>query len=96
MYVNFTPISATSGRSPLVSLMFPTMKDKITSVNRFCEEMPTSVTTIEGERRGSSIPRFLPSLELEKIVKLETLNRNSKYSQQFSGVNERSQQHSLY
>jgi hypothetical protein len=38
MFVNFTPITATSGRSPLVSLMFPTLKDKITNVNRFAED----------------------------------------------------------
>lgn len=78
MFVNFTPITATSGRSPLVSLMFPTLKDKITDVNRFCEDTPPQ--TLAKGAAGSSVPRFLPSIELEKIVRLETLNRNSKYS----------------
>lgn len=39
LFVNFSPYSATSGRSPLVSIMFPTVKDKITTVNRLCEEI---------------------------------------------------------
>lgn len=78
MFVNFTPITATSGRSPLVSLMFPTLKDKITDVNRFCEDTPPQ--TLAKGMAGSSVPRFLPSIELEKIVRLETVNRNSKYS----------------
>ena len=34
MYVNFTSFGAGSGRSPLISMMFPTLKDKITTVNR--------------------------------------------------------------
>lgn len=78
MFVNFTPIAAGTGRSPLVSLMFPTLKDKITTVNRFCEDTP-AVAFSQGAGNASR-PKFLPAIELEKIVKLETLNRNSKYS----------------
>lgn len=39
LFVNFSPFSAGTGRSPLVSIMFPTMKDKITTVNRECEDI---------------------------------------------------------
>jgi hypothetical protein len=70
MFVNLTPIMATSGRSPLVSLMFPTLKDKITNVQKYCEDNPVYGAT-------KAVPRFLPAIELEKIVKLETLTRHS-------------------
>jgi hypothetical protein len=79
MYVNFTPIAAGTGRSPLVSLMFPTLKDKVTTIERFCEETSPSHSMSQGASVRAR-PRFLPALELEKIVKLETNNRNSKYS----------------
>ena len=42
MFVNQTPISATAGRSPLLSQMFPTLKDKITTVNKYCEDVATT------------------------------------------------------
>jgi hypothetical protein len=80
MYVNFTPIAAGSGRSPLVSLMFPTLKDKITNVERFCEDVGPGSSSFSQGASMRSRPKFLPALELEKIVKLETHNRNSKYS----------------
>lgn len=34
LFVNLTPHTATTGRSPLISLMFPTVKDKITTLER--------------------------------------------------------------
>ena len=51
--------------------MFPTVKDKITTVNRICEE----ISTLDPSQNQKT-PRFLPQLELEKIVKLETKARN--------------------
>ena len=52
-------------------MMFPTVKDKIVNVNRFCEGQ-------SADNRGEAIakPSFLPSIELEKIVRLEIKNRN--------------------
>jgi len=68
MYVNFTPIAAGSGRSPLVSLMFPTLKDKITNVERFCEDVGPGSSSFSQGASMRSRPKFLPALELEKIV----------------------------
>ena len=47
-------------------MFLPTVKDKIVKVNRFCEGQ-------SGDNRGEAIakPSFLPSIELEKIVRLE-------------------------
>jgi hypothetical protein len=71
LFVNFSPYSANMGRSPLVSIMFPTVKDKITTVNRLCEDISST-----NPAQSQKSPRFLPALELEKIVKLETKARN--------------------
>jgi len=60
--------------------MFPTLKDKITNVERFCEDVGPGSSSFSQGASMRSRPKFLPALELEKIVKLETHNRNSKYS----------------
>lgn len=60
--------NATTGRSPLCSLMYPTVKDKITVVKRFCEEQGPKY----GDEASMRSPSFLPSIELEKIVRHET------------------------
>jgi hypothetical protein len=38
MFVNFTPLAAGTSRSPLVAQLLPTLKDKITTINREAEE----------------------------------------------------------
>ena len=70
LFVNLTPHQSGKGRSPLVSLMFPTVKDKITTLTKNVESFKTS-------REHS--PEFLDNSELERIVKLETKTRNKSY-----------------
>lgn len=60
--------------------MFPTVKDKIVDVKKYCES--------QGKLGDGEMPRspsFLPTIELEKIVKLETTARNRFRSSYMTG-----------
>jgi hypothetical protein len=72
LFVNMSTYNATNGRSPLCSLLYPTVKDRQTDVARFCEEQGPRY----GDEHSSKLPSFLPSVELEKIVRHETQARN--------------------
>ena len=74
LFVNINSYTAKSGRSPLISLMFPTHKDMITDVNKATQD------SARVSPRNNS-PSFLNNAELEKIVSMETKARlNAKLS----------------
>ena len=73
MFANLSSLDAASSRSPLVSQIFPTLRDKIKHINRQVEQ---SASLMSPSHRRLNKPRFLPSLELEKIVKHEVLSRH--------------------
>ena len=62
--------SALNSRSPMVSLIFPSLKDKI---KMFEEESKKQ----EAKRSGTSV--FVKRRELEKMVETETRKRNTSY-----------------
>ena len=59
LFVNLTPYSATNGRSPLLSLVFPTVKDKINNMR---------VEEQKRQKQKSQSPIFLKTEDLEKII----------------------------
>ena len=71
LFVNLTPHTATTGRSPLISLMFPTVKDKITTLER------TKVVT--SDELKDKQPTFLDNAQLERMVRLETKTRQLRH-----------------
>lgn len=70
LFVNLTVHTARTGRSPLISLMFPTIKDKITDLSK-------SRATHAKKFSTSARPTFLDGSELERLVKLEMIKCES-------------------
>ena len=69
LFNRLTPHGAVNSRSPLVSMIFPSMKDKRTTFN------DESVKP-EGEQASNGgNAQFVKRTELEKIVELETKRR---------------------
>lgn len=68
LFVNLTAHTAAKGRSPLISLMFPTIKDKMTKLEVTKVINPTELKDME--------PEFLAGAELEAMVKHETRSRH--------------------
>jgi hypothetical protein len=66
-----TAHGAGRGRSPLLSLMFPTVKDKVAILEK---EKVINRGDLMSQR-----PQFLSNNELERMVKLETKTRQSRY-----------------
>ena len=77
MFANLSSLNAASARSPLVSQMFPTLRDKIKTINR---QVEMSAHLVSPSNRRLSKPRFLPSLELEKIVQHEVMSRHDSHA----------------
>ena len=65
--MNLTPYTCRAGRSPLISLMFPTIKDKITDLSR-SKAIQSLNRTIK--------PKYLDNGELERLVSIEMRQRN--------------------
>ena len=70
LFVNLTAHTAAKGRSPLISLMFPTVKDKVTNLENTKVINPTELREME--------PQFLANTELESMVKQETRSRHQR------------------
>ena len=66
--MNLTAYTAGQGRSPLISLMFPTVKDKVTNLENTKVINPSEMREME--------PTFLPNSALEIMVKQETRSRH--------------------
>lgn len=64
--------------------MFPTLKDKVTNINRFAEDKPLITNNSLPGMNHNSRPRFLPSIELEKIVRHELSSRSTNNKMSFS------------
>ena len=71
LFNRLTPHGAVNARSPLVSMIFPSMKDKKTTFN---DESAQS----QGEQPAGGNAQFVKRTELEKIVELETKRRGGK------------------
>ena len=69
--MNLTAHTAGKGRSPLISLMFPTIKDKVTTLENTKVINPTELKQME--------PQFLGNETLEFMVKQETRNRHARH-----------------
>ena len=61
LFVNLTAHTAFEGRSPLISMLFPTVKDKVTTLE--------STKVISPKEMKDMTPRFLAKSELEQLVK---------------------------
>lgn len=71
LFVNLTASTVRNGQSPLISLMFPTIKDKITDLTRSRHAQIKKAQTTK--------PTFLEGSELERLVKLE-MSRRSEFN----------------
>ena len=61
LFVNLTAHTAARGRSPLISLMFPTIRDKVCNLENTKVINPTELRDKE--------PNFLANSELEAMVR---------------------------
>ena len=68
LFVNLTCHTAAQGRSPLISMIFPTVRDKVTTLENTKVISPLEMKDMS--------PQFLGKTELEFLVKQETRNRN--------------------
>lgn len=71
LFVNLTAHTAAQGRSPLISLMFPTIKDKVTTLE--------STKVINPTELKEMAPQFLANDQLEFMVKQETRSRHQRH-----------------
>jgi hypothetical protein len=71
LFVNLNAQTTRSGRSPLISLMFPTIKDKLTNLSK------SRAANIQ-KTANTARPTFLEGSELERLVKLE-MSRRSEF-----------------
>jgi len=74
LFNRLTPHGAVNSRSPLVSMIFPSLKDKI---KIFQDESSKKDASTTGPGAGNSM--YVKRNELEKIVEMETKRRNPKY-----------------
>ena len=58
------------GRSPLISMIFPTVRDKVTTVGHTKVIKPSEMKDMK--------PAFLGKAELEMLVKHETRSRHNR------------------
>ena len=70
MFSRLTPHGAVNSRSPLVSMIFPSMSDKI---KIFQDELSKKEASQAGANTNST---YVKRAELEKIVEMETKRRN--------------------
>ena len=78
LFSRLTPHGATNTRSPLVSMIFPSLKDKI----RMFQDETIKKETVQrvGANPGASKSSMnVKRTELEKIVEQETKRRNDNY-----------------
>lgn len=74
LFNRLTPYGAVNSRSPLVSMIFPSMQDKIKIFQDDLSKKEGTHNSVPGVKKSSST--FVKRAELEKIVEMETKRRN--------------------
>ena len=74
MYNRLNPLGATLSRSPMVSLIFPSLKDK---KRMFQDESKKK------QAQRATTAYYVPGKELERIVERESLKRRDTTGSQF-------------
>ena len=73
LFNRLTPHGAVNSRSPLVSMIFPSLQDKIKIFSEEQGKKDANATTGQGSGANSM---YVKRNELEKIVEMETKRRN--------------------
>ena len=73
MFSRVTPHGAVNSRSPLVSLIFPSMKDKKKQFHE--KDIPGQTGTANAQGGNPPNSTYVKRAELEKIVEQETKRR---------------------
>lgn len=71
LFNRLTPHGAVNSRSPLVSMIFPSLKDKTKMFEDECSKKEAGTSSVPA---GNSM--YVKRTELEKIVEQETKRRN--------------------
>ena len=72
LFSRLTPYGATNTRSPLVSMIFPSLKDKM---KRFQEDTKLDASRMTTGAHSMSTSLIVKRSELERIVETETKKR---------------------